>query len=717
MLRISLKSWAASVIPLTVLVLMLAAHFRFPTPIDRARLQVFDAYLRVAPRIYTDTPVRIIDIDETSLKQFGQWPWPRPVLAKLIDQLREAEVAVVGIDIILAEPDRTSPENVLPIWRALGASDTRDKLISGLPSHDELFAQTLASVPTVTGFVLTSLRAGGPPSPRALFTIDGPDPGNIVPRFSGALPNLVEIDASASGHGAFNLIPDGDGITRRLHLLVRYNEQIYPAFGAEVIRVAQRAEEYKVRTDASSQAGGTGIYGLRIGALDVPTDAVGRMWLHPTNSTPRRYISASSILNGDKPATNLSGYIALIGSSAVALKDLRATPLNNVTPGVELHASLIEQVLLGHFLRRPGWAEAAEIGYLLGLSALLLLLMPRMRALGGALVGGTAVAFAVAMSWYAFDVHAMLLDPILPSIAVLIVYACGSLIRFWQTDSERRHVRRAFTHYLAPSVVDQLMQDPGMLKLGGERRDTTFLFTDIAGFTSLTESIEPTALVRLLNAYLDGTTRIVLDHGGTLDKIVGDALHVIFNAPAQQPDHEERAVQCALALDAFCREFERAQLEDTGITLGETRIGVHSGPTVVGNFGGASRFDYTAHGDAINTAARLESLNKHLGTRICISEATRFASHYDQFRPIGRFVLKGKVEPLGVYEPLTGSETGYAPLMSFRHAWGSLEAGNAHAASEFEAMEDEYPDDPIVRFHAARLRAGAQGSVIVMDEK
>ncbi len=708
------------VVPLGVLVLGLTAHLRAPATVDALRARVFDTYQRITPREYTDLPVRIVDVDDESLRRIGQWPWPRNLLARLIRRLREGGASVVALDFLFSEADRTSPENVLPTWEPSATLDAVRAAIEALPRNDELFADSIAGEDVVTGFVLTNEpREEQPPRPYRM-TIRGAPPTARLPTFPGTLVNLPIIDAHAAGIGSFNLVPDGDGVIRRLHLLYRSGEHLYPSLAAEIVRVAQRSDEYIIDTGIPAAEVRAGepvpINDVRIGALVVPTDGEGRVWLHYTRPAPQRSLPAWRVLSDDFDASSLAGDIVLVGTSAVGLKDLRVTPLNPVAAGVEIQASLVEQALLGHFLRRPAWADAAELLYLLVLTLTLTLLLPRLRALGGALAGSLAVVAAGGASWYMFTVHRWLLDPVLPSLAVLVVYSIGSAINYVRADTDRREIRRAFRHYLAPAVIDSLMSEPGRLSLGGAKRVATFLFSDIADFTTLVEQLEPTRLVRLLNEYLDGTCQIVLRHGGTIDKIVGDAVHVIFNAPTDQPDHADRAVACALEMDEFCEAYAR-RVRQRGITLGHTRIGINTGVAVVGNFGGAARFDYTAHGDAINTAARLEGANKLLGTHICVSESTRAATTHPSYRPIGRLLLVGKTSSVAVYEPLPVRRANDPALSAYCEAYEHMERGEADAATLFARLSAEHPDDPLAAFHARRLAAGQSGIDIIMTQK
>ncbi|MCP4471274.1 MAG: adenylate/guanylate cyclase domain-containing protein [Gammaproteobacteria bacterium] len=714
------KQWLHVLAPLILLGLVLTLHYRFPQFIQNLRMQAFDIYQRVEPRPYTPVPVLIVDIDDSSLHKLGQWPWPRTRMADLIDRLDGAGASVIGLDIILAEPDRTSPVNVLPLWAPTPEVEKLRESVQLLPDHDNILAAAISNARVVDGFALTQQTAPQLPPQSAEIAINGPDPGPFLPTFTGSIVNLNSIGSNTQGSGAFNFLPEADGVSRRVPLILKLGDKILPSFAAEVLRVAQGADSYEVRVSGDQKDSGygveAGIQEIRIGSLTVPTDGQGRMWLYYTTQDAPRRVPAWRLLQSDFDTSVITGSIVLIGTSAIGLKDRVVTPLNATTPGVEVHASIIEQVLLGKYLYRPGWVEAIELLYLSALSIILIFLLPRLGALGCFLVGGASVAVALGSSWYSFVEYGWLFDPVFPSLGILVIYIAGTLINYARSEVEKRRVKHAFAHYLAPEVVERLVADPGLLTLGGEKREMTFLFTDIANFTSLTENIEPSLLVRTLNEYLEGACSVVFKHGGTIDKIVGDALHVMFNAPSDQPDHAARAVRCALELDDFCSEYQSQQNEQA-IDLGETRIGVNTGFAVVGNFGGFQRFDYTAHGDAINTAARLESANKQLGTRICISENT--ARHVEgvTMRPVGRLVLKGKSNGLLIFEPTLSHSDGYSPKEAYAHAYTAMDGLEPQATQLFSKLAQDYPNDGLVQFHAARLLNGEAGSTIVMTSK
>ena len=286
------------------------------------------------------------------------------------------------------------------------------------------------------------------------------------------------------------------------------------------------------------------------------------------------------------------------------------------------------------------------------------------------------------------------------------------------TDAEReqrRFIQDAFSRFISTAVVDQLVSDPGKLKMGGERTQISCVFTDLADFTSLIETTEPTLVLPLLNEYLDGLCRIVLKFNGTIDKIVGDALHAFFGAPLKQPDHAQLSVNCAVALDEYARDFMRRP-DAVALNFGATRIGVHTGVGVVGNFGGEAFFDYTAHGDVVNTAARMEGANKHLGTTVCVSKDTVDLCDGIDFRPVGDLLLKGKTRSVSAWQPHRTGEK-FCPLLQYKHAYQLMSDSYEDAASQFALLHDLYPEDTLVEFHFNRLRNNIGGASVKLTDK
>lgn len=708
--RRALRRIAPCLVGLCVLSALVLARTALPDPFERMRLAVFDLIQRAAPRAVADadSPVRVIDIDDESLRRYGQWPWPRTVVASLIGNLQDLGAAAIALDIVFAEPDRTSPAGLAAEWRAAYGWTAGTKG-APLPDHDRILAETFARGRVVTGYGLLPGGNGAATVAGPSFALIGADPAATVHGFGSAIPNIPVLEAAAAGHGSFTIAAGRDEIVRRLPLLSALGGRLVPALSVEALRVAQGEGTLKVRGEGA-EAG----YLLRVGAVDVPLAPDGTLWLHHSGSVQSRTIPAWRLLEPDRGAALgdvLAGRIALVGTSAVGLSDLRPTPLNAYEPGVAIHAEALEQMLAGHFLSRPAWLAGAEIVASLALALALVVaatFAPLRFAAGLALA---TLAMVAAASWFGFTRGHALIDPSFALIAATAGFGAATLTRHLLVERDALRLRTAFTHYLSPDLVAALARDPDRLRLGGETREMTFLFTDLQGFTSLTEARGAESLVALLNLYLDGLCAVAMEHGGTVDKIVGDAVHVMFNAPLDQPDHAARAVRCALAMDAFAVIFAAGQ-GARGVPFGATRIGVNTGPAVVGNFGGARRFNYTAHGDAINTAARLEAANKALGTRICVARATVESCPDLAFRPVGTLMLRGKAQGVEVFEPLSPDPAGAAFAARYRDAFARIVAGDETGAADLLRLHAERPDDPILALHARRIGAGERGARI-----
>ncbi len=385
----------------------------------------------------------------------------------------------------------------------------------------------------------------------------------------------------------------------------------------------------------------------------------------------------------------------------------------STVPGVYLHATAVNNLIRGEALELPGeLTRLASPLPLAALGALFTLLLSPLRACLG--LGVAAALWGLAAIWLFRGAY------VLPLIAPLLGMALTSVAtlgyRFVVVDKDKRFLRDSFSSYVSPNLVEAIVSDPEGRAVSARRQDCSFIFTDLAGFTSLVEGTDPELLHPILNEYIDGMVAIAFNHGGTLDKVVGDALTIIFSAPVEQPDHAQRAVDCALELDAWARAYA-ADLNAKGIALGKTRVGVNTGPVVVGNFGGSNLFDYTAHGDAINTAARLESVNKHLGTNLCISGATAQRCQNFIGRPVAKLVLKGKTEGTETFEPLTEAEMESPMVQGYLAAYHLMAAGAPEASEAFASLAAEFPGDPLITFHHQRLLNDETGDTVVMAEK
>jgi adenylate cyclase len=692
---------------LSVILSLLASRVVAPDLFERARLFVFDCLQRAAPWETPAGRVRVIDVDDESLKRVGQWPWSRSILAALVRALQDLGAKAIAFDVVFAEPDRTSPALLARTWeRDFG---WRAPAGAPLPDYDLQLAAAFQRGRVVAGFALLADDNDAAPAIGASFATIGADPAATVRNFRGAVPSLPALEAAAAGDGALTMAASRDQTIRRLPLLYALNGKLVPSLALEALRVAQDEDTIKVRAERDGgPSGPVAGYTLRVGDYEAPLDREGSLILHQGPPPPQSTIPAWRLLDPDQRsilANQIGGRVVLIGTSAAGLSDLHATPLNPLEPGVNLHARAIEQLMAGHFLTRPAWASGAEFFAAALISAALVMLaaFAGLRAAGLAAAIGLAVLIGATAA--AFSLLGLVLDPSFILLTALCSGVAASFARYFIVERDAARLRSAFTHYLAPALVQALARDPGRLKLGGEQREMTFLFTDLEGFTSLTETTPPGTLVALLNGYLDGLCRVAMEHGGTVDKIVGDALHVMFNAPLDQADHAERGVRCALAIDAFALRYA-AEQQASGVDFGATRIGVNTGAAVVGNFGGGRRFDYTAHGDAINTAARLESANKTLGTRICIARATAEKVGGIAFLPIGALMLKGKAQAVEVFTPYSGPAGEDSWSAVYCEAFARLLAGDDRGSATLVALHERHPDDPILALHARRIRAG-----------
>ncbi len=576
------------IIPLLILALVLVLRVVDPAPIEQIRLLVFDTYQRLQPRIYDPRlPVRIIDIDDDSLARLGQWPWPRTVLARIVGRLSDMGAAVIAFDVVFAEPDRVSPDQVLRHWPTSPEIEALRRSSRNLPSHDRLFGQAIARARVVTGFVLTHNATPRRPAAKGTFAHAGDDPKPFIPAFSSAVINLPELERPAQGNGSLNFLPGSDQIIRRAPLVFRIGDTLYPSLAAEALRVAQGAKSYLIKSSGASgeTAFGqhTGLNSIRIGQFIVPTDANGQTLMYYTGAQPGRSIPAWQILQDDFDADRVAGQIVLVGTSAAGLLDLRATPLNPATPGVEVHAQLIEQILAGDFLQRPDYAFGVELVYMLVLGLLLVVLLPLVGAWWSFAVGALASTAAIGTSWFAFTGAGWLFDPVFPTVRVFVVFLSATIISYLRSESEKRQVRDAFGRFLSPVMVERLAEHPEELKLGGEERNMSVMFSDIRGFTALAERFkdDPQGLTTLINRFLTPMTDEVLAFGGTIDKYIGDCLMGFWNAPLDDEHHAKNACHAALAM---LQALDRLNAE----LAAESRTGGGAAAATAGNDGGAA---------------------------------------------------------------------------------------------------------------------------------
>jgi len=629
-----------------------------PAPLENLRLRNFDFYQVLKPRQPTIKPVVIVDIDEPSLQAYGQWPWPRTLLAELVARLQQAGAAAIGFDVILSEPDRMSPAVVATTLPQIDEA-TREKMKS-LPSNDDVLAQVMVDSGRVVlgqSAILTPTPDAGD-MPRTGVATIGPNPSRFLLTYEGLLRNLPVLEKAAAGRGALTLRPERDGIVRRVPMIVNAGNEIVPAMTLDMLRVVTNSGAILIRTDP------VGIRAVAVPGLELPTDENGQFWISFSRHDPSRFVSAKDVLEGKVPADRFKSRLALIGTSAVGLLDIKATPIETSMPGVEIHAQVLENVLGQTLLSRPNYAVGTEVVItgLVGIAIVVLApLMGVMTLLG---FGFTVALVLAAIAWYFYVKLGLLFDISFPLIAIFVIYMTLVFINYFREQADRRRIRSAFAHYLSPTLVEQLANAPERLVLGGETRDMTILFSDVRGFTSISESFkdDPQGLTKLMNRLLTPLTNSIIDRKGTIDKYIGDAIMAFWNAPLDDPSHEVNA--CAAALDMLRKidelnsEREAEAIED-GVPFLPMRIGlgINTGTCVVGNMGSDLRFDYSVLGDPVNLASRLEGRTKEYGTPIILGARTaekvngRFAA-----LQIDLITVKGKSEPESIYA-LVGDQT------------------------------------------------------------
>jgi adenylate cyclase len=637
-----------------------------PFVVSTARETAFDLIQRLSPREYVDAPVRIVDIDEQSLEQLGQWPWPRDKLAELVDRLHAAGAAAIAFDFIFAEPDRLSPSRLIAdpqLRKALGTPEGAEA--PALPDNDLLFADALQRGIVVIGFG-GSTAPGPMPPVKAGFAYTGEDPAAYTIRLKGATPVLPVLAEAADGIGSVSLSDElSYGVVRRMPLIWTDGTKLYPSLVAEALRVVQGAQTYVVHADPATG----GIQSVRIGAYEVPTEPTGELNMHSTLPRADRYISAADIFVNDRLRAlipKIEGRIILIGTSATGLYDIRKTALGFSVPGVELHAQALEQIINGQFLLRHDWTRGLEllalvVGSLL-VGATTLYSGARMALLFGGLVGVLIVVGA----WDAFGRYNVLIDPSFPLGGGVAVWFVATAFRYMTADRERREIRGAFSHYVHPSVLKDIERNHRDVRLGGENCELTVMFTDVRNFTQLSERIEPEEVVTFLNTLLGRLSTEIAHEAGVIDKFIGDSVMAFWNAPLRQEDHTRRACAAALRMRAAMQEMNAthgfglpaAIAQEAAVEIG---IGINTGPACVGNVGSAERFNYSAIGDAVNVAARAEAACKDVGYDLVVAGSTAETVPDFAFIEAGRVRLKGKAEPVALMLLVGGAEVKLSP--------------------------------------------------------
>jgi adenylate cyclase len=665
--------WAEIVLPILLASFLVTFTHMGQGFITRLIEMNFDQYLRWSPRQFNENaPVTIIDIDDNSLEKIGQWPWSRLVLARLVDKITAAGGKSITFDIVFSEPDRLSPHayrDNLPQTGDPKMVAAARAALDNLPDTDELFRQSIAaSGRVVLGYPLVPDETLAPAvGVRSKIQIRLPgqsptfDPGiaQHLSLFSGAVSPLTPLLDAAAGAAHFTQL-GAEGLVRAVPLAAAFQGSdkklvVLPALPLEAIRVALAPKGRIYGNWQDNPQDPQGLKSIQIQRMEpVPVQPDGSFLLYLSGHKPKeRFVSAIDILEDRVDPARLKDKIILVGTSAPGLLDLRSTPLDSFIPGVELHAEAIEQILGKQFLVRGNAQRGKELVLILVLVVMSVLGQQVLRAaLTAFIVFGSAAAWYF-YSFYLYRTQLTLLDPVLPLMVGSVAYGVTLILGFIRAEREKAKLRGAFGLYLSPKLVDELANDPDRLKLGGEIRDMTVLFSDIRGFTSIAEQHDPQSLTRLINAFLTPMSAAVLDSRGTIDKYMGDAMMAFWNAPLEDPDHARNACLAALRMSASLGPLNqrlRYEAEQVGLNYRPLMagIGINAGPCCVGNMGSDQRFAYSVLGDTVNLASRLESQTKNYGLGIIAGETTRDQAADLAWIEIDLLQVKGKSRPVAI---------------------------------------------------------------------
>jgi adenylate cyclase len=676
-------------ITLLVAILAIVLYAVNPSFLNLLELKAYDLRFQSRGTEKPGSEIVIVKIDEESMGKLGRWPWPREKLAELIHTLTEWEARVIGIDIIFAERESTVADS-----RLAEAMDESGSVVLGyffLTSEEE-----------IRGPIGMRQREDIRPQPFNVvqFKPEGASEFTLLEGLD-MRSNIPMVSEKASGLGFMNVFPDDDGTIRWVPLLMRFQDEIYPSLALQVLK------GYLGSSGLFLKVSDSGVEQVLLGETVIPADERGQFLVNYRGwrSTFPSY-SFSKVISEEVPKEDFRNKIVLVGATAIGLYDARVTPFGREVPGVEIHATVIDNILHRDFILRPVWIRAINIPVIILMALIPGLLISRLSPLRGAFISMGLLFIYVVANWYFLVNQGMWINLVYPMVAFSGVFVAVTVYQYVTEEREKRKIRGAFQFFVSPGVVNEILKDPGKLKLGGERKVLTVLFSDIRDFTHLSETLPPDTLTKLLNLFLTPMTDIVFKHQGTLDKYMGDAIMAIFGAPLEQNDHAEKACHTALDMVGALRDLQRSWKID-GIPEISMGIGINTGPMSVGNMGSDMLFDYTVVGDHVNLGSRLEKLNREYGTNVIISEFThRYIEDTFICRELDIVRVRGRKEPVRIFE-LVGREDPFHGWPTFNMSYEKgLRAYRSQrwdeGIEEFEKALKFRPDDGPSRLYLRR---------------
>ena len=642
--------------------------------LDLVEMKALDSKFLARGKIDPGNSVVIVAADEKSMTSFGQWPWPRKVFADLVTALTEAEVKVIGFDAIFAEEDTfdaTCTKIFSDIARGLGKAEDESLKhyvdpLYGCGANDRRFGDALKkAAPTILGYFFFSSEEEIQNLQRSVYlsgektiypsripvVMVNQDLGQVVPKVVGVQTNIPQISAGSHLMGYFNQIPDMDGLYRTVPMVLQFGENYYPSLVLEMLQVILGGNiSLYLGTDKLLEEEGK-LAKLTVGEREIPvSDSVKFTVKYYGPGQTFKHISAADVINRKVGKKELKDKAVVFGVTTTGIFDMRPTPMESMYPGVEIHATVLENILSEDYLTRPNMLKMIEVLIMLAGGIGLGLMLSRLR-----LQFAVAGVFAVLIAYIFFDYEFFFLRGLHSRFMlfygeVFILMMTISVYRYFTEEREKGKIRRIFQTYVAKNVVEEVLKDTSKLQLGGQKKFLTVFFSDIRGFTTISEKLTPEKLVHQLNEYLTPMTNIIFKYDGTLDKYMGDAIMAIFGAPLEQTDHAARCCSAALDMMDELRRM-RVKWKSQGLPELNIGIGINSGDMIVGNMGSDVKFEYTVIGDNVNLASRLEGTNKEYGTNIVISEFTRKAAGKEfRTRELDLIRVKGKKEPVRIYE-------------------------------------------------------------------
>ena len=702
---------------LTVLIMYLAGN----PLLEAMELKTYDMRLRAASPEKPAENVVIAAIDEKSLAALGRWPWSRATMGRLVGRLDRLGARVIAFDVFFSEAENSGLLDQIARLEAekgyTEANSPYTRIREALVADSQLGRAIARSGRVVLSMVflmsedetrhfsmLDARRALAAVEDQAIHAIKDSGGGRLdfpmrEPR--GLLVNLPELRAAAKYTGHINSLPDRDGVLRWVPLVMRYQDRFFPSGDVQAVRAYLGATKLTLHTTAY------GISALAIGDRMIETDEYGQALIRyygPEKTFPT--FSVADILDGRVGPGQIKDKIVLIGATAKGIGDVRVTPYGTAFPGVEIRATIAQNLLRNDFIHRPGWMMLLDLAVLLGVGLALSLLLPRLALPSGAALTLALFALGVGAALYFFHARLIWLNVVHPSVLMLLLFMSSTIVKYFTTETERRQIKSAFQFYVPVKVVDEIMRDVGRLRLGGEKRELTVLFSDIRGFTTVSETLSPEELVKFLNVYLTEMTEQVFRNDGLLDKYVGDAIMAVYGAPIHRPDHALLACRTALDMMRALRDLQ-AHWRRAGKPALDIGIGISTGPMVVGNMGAQNRFDYTVVGDAVNLGSRIEDLNKVYGTHILLSEFT-FRQVQDEFRNVREVDVtrvRGRQEPVRIFELIPESEyRDLAWLDDFARAYRLFRADKPDQALPLFERLYKHMRDPVSQHYAYRCQ-------------